>query len=117
MKIIKTNVADLNANKKLLYKLVKLAGLNVQKLTDEQKNLSYPVEQYLYYEDVNSKGEDVKILSIISGDTKLSTISKTFIDSFFGIVELMEDEPFAIKIGGGQSKAGRNYVDCLLDCD
>lgn len=117
MEIISTNVQNLKDSKKLLYKMTVSAGLNVQKLTEEQKAKSYPVDVYVLYSDVNEKGEEHQILSILSGKDKLSTISQTFIKSFMKIVDLMDGDPFSILVTGGESKNGRKYVDCDLDCD
>lgn len=116
MEIIKTN-ADVS-NKKLLYKLTKSAALNVK---DAERGTTFPVDAFALYDeekivkDGTTKTE--RVLSIISGDMKLATVSATFIKSFVDIVELMDGEPFAIIITGGTSKGGREYVDCELDCD
>lgn len=74
------------------------------------------VAGYLEYEDTNSKGEDVKILSIITPEKVVySTQSQTFKDSVKSMVELMGAEQFTIIKKSGTTKAGRPYVDCSLD--
>lgn len=116
MQILATNIANLKESKKTLYRMTVSGGLNVQKLSPEQLSQSYPVDVYVLYQDTNEKGEEHQILSIWTGKEKLSTISQTFIKSFVKIVDLMEDEPFNILIKTGESKNGRKYVDCELDC-
>lgn len=117
MQILATNFENLKDSKKLLYKMTVSAGKNVQKMTEEERSKSYPVDVYVLYDDVNEKGEEHQILAILSGKDKLSTISQTFIKSFMRIVDLMDGDPFSILVTGGESKNGRKYVDCELDCD
>ena len=112
MKIIKSNINE--ADKKAVYKLTKSESQRVQ---DVEQGLSLPVDKWCLYEEKNSKGEDQNVLAIVSGGMKISTISKTFIESFMECVELMDGEQFSIVITGGTSKGGRKYVNCELDCD
>ena len=120
IEFISTN-ADIN-NKKEIYRMTKGESLKIEGL---EKGLSLPVEKYaLYNEEKERNKQDgsketyvQKVLTFISGDKKFGTISATFIDSFMEIVELMENDPFASLITGGQSKNGRTYVNCELDCD
>lgn len=116
MKILRTNI-DIS-NKKAVYRLTKGDSQRVQ---DVEKGLSLPVDNWALYEetklDRNGEEQTQTVLSILAGGMKISTISKTFIDSFLEIVELMEEDPFSIVITGGTSKGGRQYVDCELDCD
>lgn len=112
MNIIRTNI-DTN-NKKEVYRLTKSDSQRVQ---DVEQGLSLPVDKWAVYKETNSKGEEQTVLAIVSGTLKMSTISKTFIDSFMEIVDIMEPDPFSIIITGGTSKGGRQYVNCELDCD
>lgn len=117
MNIKKGNI-DVN-DKKAVYRLCKSASAQVQTL---EPGVSLPVEKWAFYTDATksrdgSEGER-EVLSFTTPDGgKFSTISPTFIRSFMEIVELMEDDPFAIIITGGTSKGGRKFVDCELDCD
>lgn len=112
MNIIKTNIDT--TDKKAVYKLTKSESQRVQ---DVEKGVSLPVDKWALYTEKNSKEEEQTVLVIVSGGMKISTISKTFIDSFMECVELMDDDPFSIVITGGTSKGGRQYVNCELDCD
>ena len=112
MEIIRTNID--RTNKKELYKLTKSASMRVQ---DVEQGTSIPVEKFAIYTEPNNKGEEQTVLAIVGGGLKITTISKTFIDSFNECLSIMEDEPFSIIITGGTSKGGRHFVDCELDCD
>lgn len=73
------------------------------------------VEAWCYRKDHNDKDDkDINILSIRDGDAIFSTNSDTFAKSFFMINQLMDGEPFTIKVVSGTSKAGREYFDCVL---
>ena len=105
-------------DKKAVYRMTKSRGLMVQKL-DTGKPI--PVTAWLLYEETktdregNEKAETV--LSILSGETKVSTISKTFMREFFDIVDLMDGEPFEIIVVDGENSSGRRFVSCELVCD
>ena len=112
MEISSTNV-DRN-NKKELYRLTKSTSMRVQ---DIDPGTSIPVEKWAIYREENNKGEMQTVLAVIGGGIKLTTISKTFIDSFNECLDIMDGEPFSIVITGGTSKGGRKFVNCELDCD
>lgn len=112
MEIIRTNI-DVN-NKKEIYRLTKSESVRVQ---DMERGVSLPVDKYALYVEEDNKGEKRNVLAVVSGPSKFATISQTFIRSFLECVDLMDGEPFSIIITGGQSKNGRQYVNCELDCD
>ena len=114
MKIIRTNIKDLENNKKLLYRLTRAGGKNVNDLEG-----SWPVTSWCLYTDVNSKGIEQTVLSILSADTdgvavKLQTISATFQRDFLDIVDVMGDEAYSIDVVHGLTKNGRDFVTCEL---
>ena len=111
MKIIKTNIANLAEDKRTFYKLTKARGVNVKDLDADSE---HPVNAFLLYEGENNKGELQTVLTIISGDLKMQTISKTFIAAFLEIVDLMGDDEYAIRIIKSVTKAGREFVTCEL---
>lgn len=120
MTFIKTNI---NAeNKKEVYRMTKGDSLKIDGL---EKGVTLPVEKYALYDELKTRQkqggstEDYtqRVLTFTSGGHKFGTISATFIRSFFEIVDIMGDEPFSIIITGGESKNGRRYVNCELDCD
>ena len=102
-----------SASKRDIYKMTQDA--NIKSMKDIVVDSVIDVQQYIYYEDENARGEIVHILAIMSKTGEVwTTTSKTFQRSFDTIAELMEDEPFSIKKKEGISKAGRGYVDCAL---
>ena len=117
MQIFKTNIENIENDKKALYKLTKTPGVNVK---DIEPDKSHPVSAYALYEDVKETKDGTKaqaVLAVVLEDgTKLQTISATFIEAFLEIVDIMGDEPFAIITRKSKSKAGREFVTCELDC-
>lgn len=117
MEIIRTNVDP--TNKKLLYKLTRSAGKMVQ---DTEDRKSIPVAAYALYNDPKENKDgtarDNLVLSFITPDgEKFSTVSATFQREFFDIVDLMQDEAFAVLLIHGTTKGGKPFVTCELDCD
>ena len=109
-------------DKKQVYRMTKGDSLKIEGL---EKGLSLPVDKFaLYTETKDRKKQDGTIeqyeqtvLTFTSGPHKFGTISATFIKSFLEVVDIMGEDKFAIIITGGESKSGRNYVNCELDCD
>ena len=101
-------------DKKAVYRMTKSESTQVK---DLERGLSMPVDKWCLYEEENSKGELQQVLSFTSGQQKVSTISKTFVRSFLECAELMDGDPFSVIITGGETKSGRSYVNCELDCD
>ena len=117
MEIIKTDIADLQQNKKAFYRLTESNSTSVQEMTDEQLDDTYDVIAYLLYKDADAKGKEREILTIQTDKGLFTTISDTFKKSFFKIVDLMDGEPFAIYMFMGTSKNGKTFVDCRMVCD
>lgn len=120
MTFIKTNINP--EDKKQVYRMTKGDSNKIEGI---EKGLTMPVELYaLYDEPKTRKKQDgteeeytQRVLTFISGGHKFGTISTTFIKSFLEIVDIMGEEPFSIIITGGESKNGRQYVNCEMDCD
>lgn len=120
MTFIKTNIDE--TNKKQVYRMTKGDSSKIEGI---EKGVSLPVELYALYDEekVRNKQDGTeeeytqRVLTFTSGGHKFGSISSTFIRSFMEIVEIMDGEPFAIIITGGESKKGRQYVNCELDCD
>lgn len=117
MKIIRTNIENLEENKKMLYKLTKAKGYSVKDVEGV-----FPVHGYLIYEDVNAKGEMQTVTAVLCEDVegnpvKLQSISMTFRREFEEIADLMAGEDFAITLIHGTTKSGRDFVSCELYCD
>lgn len=116
MKVIKSNVENIESEVVLLYALTcgKKNTVSVSKLEDEELDAEYPVDVYLLYEDLNNKGETVTLLSIMSGERVLTAQSATFQRSFFEILDLVGNRPFSIRVTDGKTKSDRRFMDCEL---
>lgn len=77
------------------------------------------VKKYMMFEDVKEgTGEVVEILSILTPDNKVySAQSGTLKRSFHDIVTIMGDKPFTIIKTSGKTKAGRDFINCVLDVE
>ena len=75
-----------------------------------------PVLNWMLYSDTDKDGNEQTLLSILSEDNvAYATNSRTFIESFDTLRDMFEDsgeEITAIKVIGGQSKAGRHFITC-----
>ena len=75
------------------------------------------VAGYLEFVDEKEDGTTAELMSIITTDKAVySTQSVTFKRSIKNIEAVMQF-PFPVKKISGQSKAGRKYVDCVLDIE
>lgn len=75
------------------------------------------VAGYLEFVDEKEDGTTAELMSFITTDKAVySTQSVTFKRSIKNIEAVMEF-PFPVKKISGQSKAGRKYVDCVLDIE
>ena len=110
MTIIK---ASREFNKVEVYKMTQdQAAVSVKDVPD---GTTLQVSGYLLYEDVDHKGENHELLSVLGEDGAVWTCqSATFKRSFTQMTELFEDEPFSIKKMSGVTKANKDYVDCCL---
>lgn len=119
MEFIKTNIDT--ADKKQVYRMTKGDSLKVQ---DMDRGTSFPVDAYAVYNEEKTRNKQdgttetysQQVLTLVSGNMKMGTISQTFIKSFLEIAEIMGTDKFSIIITGGKSKNGREYVNCELDC-
>lgn len=82
---------------------------------DDGDNIS--VDGFLFFEDVKENtGESVELLSIITPEKTVYTCqSRTFKRSFNDIASLMGAKPFTIVKTSGKTKAGRDFINCVLD--
>lgn len=92
------------------------AIVSMKNLADGEK---IPVKKYMIFEDVKENtGEAVEILSILTPDNKVySAQSKTFKRSFNDITAIVGDQPFTIIKTSGKTKAGRDFINCILDVE
>lgn len=88
---------------------------SIMSLSKTEDDVSIPVDAWLIFTDTKDTGEEVEILSILSGEYVFSCQSETFKRSFADIVEVMDGEHFAIKKISGTTKSDRPYINCVLD--
>lgn len=75
------------------------------------------VDGFMVFDDVKeSTGEAVEIMSIITPESKVySCQSATFKRSVKDIANIMHGKEFTIIKISGETKAGRAYINCVLD--
>lgn len=84
------------------------------KNVDDETSIS--VDGYILFKDKDQNGEETDILSLITPDKKVYACqSQTFKRSFLEIFELMDGESFSIIKKSGVTKAGRDFINCVLD--
>lgn len=88
--------------------------VSVKDLPDETHIV---VDGILTFEDVKeSTGEMVNVMSIITPDKEVfSCQSATFKRSISDIKNIMGDKPFTVIKVSGKTKAGRDFINCVLD--
>lgn len=97
--------------------------MTISPAIESMKNLPdgerIPVKKYMRFEDIKeSTGETVEILSILTPDNKVYTAQSTTLKrSFKDIVNIMGDKPFTIIKTSGKTKAGRDFINCILDVE
>lgn len=97
-----------------IYKMCK--SPEVKSIGKEADNIVIDVAEWVLYEDPNHDGEIVEILSILDASgTAYACTSATFKRSFFEIAEIMGEDGFSIRKISGTTKAGRPYINCVLD--
>lgn len=115
MKVIRSNVENIENEVVLLYKLTKSKKSKMaSKLNDEELDRDYPVDVWLEYEDVDKEDKPITLLSIMSGDMIIVAQSATLQRDFFEILDLVGERNFTIRFTDGKSKAERRYMSCEL---
>lgn len=112
-----TTMSSENFTKSELYRMTKSPSIVSVKTVADGTTMS-PIG-WLTFDDENNKGEVSHMLSIIGvGEDDQEVVwscqSQTFKDNFMDLWELFKGDNFKIKKLSGQSKAGREYVNCDL---
>ena len=112
MKVVAKFPADMDARTE--YKLMKSPV--VKRMSDAIDSI-IEVGAWLAYTDTDSRtGEDREVLLIAAKDGEMfATVSAVFRREFKDIVEHFGDDVGAIKVIGGTSKAGRNFITCTIE--
>lgn len=100
-----------NMDPKTAYKLMK--SPEVKKMSTAEGSI-LEIESWIQYTSSNREtGEINEVIAIETRDGELfATISNTFKEEFMDMVEWFGADLGAIKVIGGKSKAGRNYITC-----
>lgn len=112
-----TTMSSENFTKSELYRMTKSPSIVSVKTVADGTTMS-PIG-WLTFDDENDKGEVSHMLSIIGvGEDDQEVVwscqSQTFKDNFMDLWELFKGDNFKIKKLSGQTKAGREYVNCDL---
>ena len=76
------------------------------------------VDGVLIFEDSKDGNDAVDIMSIITPEKKVySCQSATFKRSIEDIANIMQGKPFTVIKTSGLTKAGRSFINCILDID
>lgn len=89
---------------------------DIEPLKNIEDGKSIPVDGYIIFNDVKDSGDAQEIVSIITPDKKVySGQSSTFRQSLKDIESVMDGEKFSVIKISGKTKAGRDYINCILD--
>ena len=105
-----------NMSGKDLYKMTKNA--KIQKMRDAA-NTTLEVESWVYYVDVDDKGKEHDVVSILDKGTGVvyATNSPTFCRTFKEILDILTNAGEALDtldVIEGTSKGGRTFITCGL---
>lgn len=111
MKIIKSKNEIISVKEKYLMSL----NPEIRRMRDAE-GMVIPVKNWMLYSDLDKDGNVQTLLSILTEDNvAYATNSKTFMDSFSDLCDMFTDngeEITAVKVIGGESKAGRHFITC-----
>lgn len=88
---------------------------NIQKMTTVKEQV-LDVDKWCRFTDVKEDtGEETELLSIMTPEHEVyATNSRTFIEAFMQIVDIFGTDGFnRIKVGAGESKAGREFITAI----
>lgn len=88
----------------------------IKSMKDVADNTSIEVSGVMLFNDIKDDDEPTEIMSIITPENVVySCQSKTFKRSVYDIMNIMGDKPFAIVKTSGTTKAGRDFINAILD--
>lgn len=111
MKVIRTKNESTSVKEKYLMSM----NPEIRRMRDAE-GMNVPVTNWMLYSDTDKDGNEQTLLAILSEENvAYATNSRTFIESFVTLCDMFEEsgeEINAIKVIGGQSKAGRHFITC-----
>ena len=85
-------------------------------MKDVEDGTVIPFDGSITFMDIKDDGEESEILSIITPDKKVYSLqSQTFKRSLNDIISIMGEQKFSIVKISGKTKAGRDFINCILD--
>ena len=92
---------------------------SIQSLKDVEDGTHITVNGVLEFTDIKENtGEGVDVMSIITPDKKVySCQSSTFKRSIKDISNIMKGKEFTVIKTSGKTKAGRDFINCVLDTE
>ena len=92
---------------------------SIQSLKDVEDGTHITVNGILEFTDIKENtGEAVDVMSIITPDKKVySCQSSTFKRSIKDISNIMKGKEFTVIKTSGKTKAGRDFINCVLDTE
>ena len=92
---------------------------SIQSVKDVEDGTRITVDGVLEFTDIKENtGEVVDIMSIITPDKKVfSCQSSTFKRSIKDISNIMKGKEFTVIKTSGKTKAGRDFINCVLDTE
>ena len=90
---------------------------SIKSMKDVADNTSIAIDGFIEFDDEKEDtGEVNHIVSVITPDSEVYSFqSATFKRSLNDIITIMGDKPFSIVKISGKTKAGRDYINCILD--
>lgn len=89
---------------------------DIEPLKNIDDGQSIEVDGFIIFNDIKDDGDVQEIMSIITPDKKVySGQSATFRQSLKDIESVIDGEKFSIIKISGKTKAGRDYINCILD--
>ena len=111
MKIIKSKNETISVKEKYLMSM----NPEIRRMRDAEGAV-IPVKNWMIYSDLDKDENEQILLSVLSEDNvAYATNSRTFIETFTQLCDMFTEsgeEITAIKVLGGQSKAGRHFITC-----
>lgn len=111
MKIIRSRNENVSVKEKYFMSM----NPDIRRMRDAEGTV-IPVKNWMLYSDFDKDGNEQTLLSILSEENvAYATNSRTFIESFATLCDMFTEsgeEITAIKVIGGQSKAGRHFITC-----
>ena len=92
---------------------------SIVSMKDVEDGEHITVAGILTFEDVKENtGEAVEVMSVITPEKRVySCQSATFKRALNDISNIMKGKPFTVIKMSGKTKAGRDYINCVLDVD